>query len=170
MGKQFNYYIAPEEDLEFTNQLTRLGYSIMEYILVEENGASLWKWKKLDVPFDNDMEITRKTYIYKEDWGELKEHINKSEVHKDPVIEQIHCKLGGKDKDTLVRGRIFLDTSCKDEMESFDVISKEYQTIVKLIKKKITYKDYTLDNGRNIGWSISEKAVKLIERGVKQGA
>lgn len=67
-------------------------------------------------------------------------------------------------------GKIFLDTSCKDEKESFDVISKEYQTIVKLIKKKITYKDYTLDNGRNIGWSISEKAVKLIERGVKQGA
>lgn len=85
------------------------------------------------------------------------------------IIEWIHCKLGGKEKDTLIRGRIFFDTCYKDEIENFEYISKEYQKIVKLLKKKITYKDYTFEDGKNVGFPISEAAVKLLEGGLKRG-
>ncbi len=168
MGKQFNYYITPEEDLEFTNELIKMGYSIMQYTLSEE-GDALWQWKNLDIPLDSKVEILRKTYIYKKEWGELKAHYNKSEVHKDAVIEQIHCKISGKDKNTLIRGRLFLDTRSKNEIELFDVISREYQLIVKLIKKKIEHKDYVFENGENVGYPISTAAIKLINSGVKKG-
>ncbi len=168
MGKQYNFYIAPEEDIIFTKELIESGYSIMEYYMVEDNGGGLWKWKKVDISsFEKD--IIRTTYLYREDWGELSESHRKSDVHKAPVIEQIHCKIGGKDKDTLIRGRIFLDTSYKNEIDAFDNIAKEYQKIAKEIKKKTTNKDYTFADGKTAGFPISDMAIRLIENGIRKG-
>ncbi|MGN0497340.1 MAG: hypothetical protein ACI4GW_14040 [Lachnospiraceae bacterium] len=68
-----------------------------------------------------------KTYLYKREWGELKRksnnHVNWS---TSPVIEHFHCKIN-LEQNRLLRGRLYLDTDHKEEIQAFALINKEYE-------------------------------------------
>lgn len=85
-----------------------------------------------------------------------------------PVIEHVHCIINEKNK-ILTRGRFWLDTYYRDEIESFDAIYKDFQRLVRMMKKRIAYKDYQFENGQSADWPISQKAVELINSGYRRG-
>ena len=133
MGKQFNYYISPEEDIAFTQELIELGYCIMKFVVVDKkDDAYMVKWEEVDLSEEKE-DITDMTYIYKEEWGSLRGDIFiKSDINKEPVIELSHCKVWETTK-KLGRGRIYLNTVYKDEIATFDAVEKDFRKIVRLV-------------------------------------
>ena len=165
MGKQFNYYISPEEDIAFTKELIELGYCIMKFVVVDKkDDAYMVKWEKADLSEEKE-DTMRKTFIYKEEWGTLRDDIFVvSDIDMEPVIEQVHCEVWETTK-KLGRGRIYLNTVYKDEIASFDAVEKDFRKIVRLVKKLIAHKEYTFADGRSASAPLSDAAVKLVESG-----
>ena len=165
MGKQFNYYISPEEDIAFTQELLEMGYCIMKFVVVDKkDDAYMVKWEEVDLSEEKE-DITDMTYIYKEEWGPLRNDIFVlSDIDMEPVIELSHCKVWETTK-KLGRGRIYLNTVYKDEIASFDAVEKDFRKIVRLVKKLIAHKEYTFADGRSASAPLSDAAVKLVESG-----
>ena len=168
MGRQYNYYIIPEEELEFTKNLMDKGYVILETQKTSIDDKDIWKWKILsleDIMDGDKCSLPWRTYIYKEEWGELK---NYQEDYFDlqqacPVIEHKHCRIG-RNYNELASGRFWIDTYYKEEMESFDTVYREFRSLVYMMKKRIVCKEYTFKDGRRAFWPISQKAIDLIEK------
>ena len=49
MGRQYNYYISPEEELDFTKKLMDKGYLILETQKTSIDDKDIWKWKILSL-------------------------------------------------------------------------------------------------------------------------
>lgn len=168
MGRQYNYYITPEEDKDFMKYLSDNGYIILdeqqEYNDEKKEYICTWKTVQLydaSGKYNKDVSSLRKTYIYKEEWGKLVNNKTASEViFKSPVIEHVHCKIN-VERNELTRGRLYLCTYCKELIPSFDIVYKEYQKLVRIIKKYITYKEYPFEDARYGGGTFSQKAVDL---------
>lgn len=174
MGRQYNYFISPKEDKNFVKYLLDNNFIILEPQKEIKNNDETWNWEELKIckcskQNDEDFFIPYKTYIYKKEWGELKQNQKGyfDFVMKSPVIEHIHCLINSENR--LSRGRLYFPTYYKDEIEAFDTIYKEYQRLVRKMKKNIIYKDYVFKNGKRIGWPFSQEAIGIIENGCKIG-
>lgn len=178
MGRQYNYFISPKEEIDFAKSLLENGFLILAPQKVKNNeNRETWEWKVFqlsDCLRQNGKEISMpwRNYIYKEDWGKLKNnHESFVEFLKGcPVIEHCHCTINEENK-KLSSGRFWIDTYYREEMESFDVIYKAFQKLVRMMKKKIIYKsyEYKFKDGTKMHWPSSQQAVDLIESGYKVG-
>ena len=143
MGKQYNYFISPIEEQLFLEYLNKNGFLVLNSKKEIKSGDDVvWNWEVLQVQalleeIEKRNTIPWRTYIYKEEWGRLKINQNKYTdfVSKNPVIEQCHCMINSDNK--LSRGRFYIDTSYKEDIESFDVICREYQKLVCVMKKRL---------------------------------
>lgn len=183
MGRQYNYFISPEEELDFMEKLFDNDFLILKPQEVTRDNIVVWEWKVLqlqDVKKNQDVlnnceklfYMLSRTYIYKKEWGELKN--NKKSyfdlVNRCPIIEHCHCRIN-EEYNSLSSGRFYLNTWYKNEIESFDIVYKGFQKLVRMMKKKIVYKryEYEFENGKAMHWPASQQAVDLIKSGYKIG-
>ena len=168
MGRQYNYYITPEEELEFTKNLMDKGYLILKTQKISIDDKDMWKWRILsleDIMAGDKCSMPKITHIYKEEWGDLKKHHESQFELKRacPVIEHSRCAIN-REYNVLTSGRFWIDTYYKEEMESFDTVYKEFRSLVYMMKKRIVCKEYTFKDGRRALRPISQKAIDLIEK------
>ena len=176
MGRQYNYYISPEEDKNFMKYLADNGYVILNIQMGynDEKKENVCTWETIQLydgsgKYKEDFSLPYLTFIYKEEWGNLVNNKNYVEVvSKAPVIEQIHCMVDAEDN-RLSCGRLYLCTDYKELISSYDTIYREYQKLVRVLKKNIAYKDYTFEDGRYMGWPSSQQAVDIIKSGCRIG-
>lgn len=175
MGRQYNYYISPEEDLDFMKELVSKGFLILEHQKNIKNNIILCNWKVLqldDIVMGDSRGILLPymTHIYKKEWGELKtgQETYSNLRKKCPIIEHVHCKIN-TEYNMLTRGRFWIDTYYRGEMESFDTLYKEFQKVVRMMKKRIVYKGYKFENSQETTYPLSQQAVDLIKSGYKIG-
>ena len=169
MGRQYNYFISPEEEMDFTESLINKGYLILRDQRISVDNKDMWEWKILsieDIRAEGKDFLLGGTYIYKKEWGELKNY-QESYVESQracPVIEHVHCAICSGYNNALTRGRFWIDTYYKEEMESFDTVYKEFRSLVYMMKKRIVCKEYTFKDGGRALHPISQKAIDLIEK------
>lgn len=177
MGRQYNYFISPEEELDFMEKLFDNNFLILKPQEVTRENIIVWEWEVLqlhDILRKNHEKfcMPSRTYIYKKEWGELKNNQKTyfSLVDKCPIIEHCHCSIN-EEYNSLSSGRFYLDTSNKDEIESFNIVCKGFQKLIRMMKKKIVYKsyEYVFENGKTMHWPSSQQAVELIKSGYKIG-
>ena len=183
MGRQYNYFISPEEELDFMETVLENDFFILKPQEIIKDNTVAWKWKVLqlqDVKKNQDVlnngeklfSMLSRTYIYKMEWGELKN--NKKSyfdlVNRCPIIEHCRCRIN-EEYNSLSRGRFYLDTWSKNEIESFDTVYKGFQKLVRMMKKNIVFKgyEYEFEDGKKMQWPSSQQAVDLIKSGYKIG-
>ncbi len=183
MGRQYNYFISPEEELDFLKELFDNDFIVLKAQKVTKGNHVVWEWGVLQLQddkkdegtlknFENLFNMLSRSYIYKKEWGELKN--NKESywdmVHGCPIIEHCHCRIN-EEHNSLSSGRFYLDTWYKDDIESFDTVYKGFQKLVRMMKKKIVYKRHEIEfeNGKTMHWPASQQAVDLIKNGYKIG-
>lgn len=183
MGRQYNYFISPEEELDFMEKIFDNDFLILKPQEVNKDNIVVWKWKFLQLQDVKKYQhalnhceklffMPSRTYIYKKEWGELKNNKEKywDLVNGCPIIEHWHCGIN-EEHNSLSSGRFYLDTWYKDEMGSFDIVYKGFQKLVRMMKKNIVYKsyEYKFENGKEMHWPSSQQAVDLIKSGCKIG-
>lgn len=52
MGRQYNFFISPEEDLDFVKEMMDKGFLILEAQQITKDDKSVWGWKNLS---ENDI-------------------------------------------------------------------------------------------------------------------
>lgn len=143
MGKQYNYYVSPEEEKEFAQYLFDNGFLILApKILKDDNGNIELDWTIDNLQQYNNMSDYNKffsdlymTCIYKKEWGQLIVMPDKCvDWQKSPVIDYMYSQID-ESMHCLLRGRFYLDTRYKDEIENFDAVYKDYRKIVRVMKK-----------------------------------
>ena len=183
MGRQYNYFISPEEELDFMEKLFDSNFLILKPQEVTRNNTVVWEWKVLqlqDVKKNQDVlknceksfYMLSRTYIYKKEWGELKKNGESyyNLVIRCPIIEHFHCGIN-EEHNSLSSGRFYLDTWYKNEIESFDIVYKGFEKLVRMMKKNIAYKSHEIEfeNGKTMHWPSSQQAVDLIKSGYNIG-
>ena len=172
MGKQYNFYISPKQDLEFIKYLFDEGYMIVvphaywegDIIKYDHGFNNVEIYDKQNY-FMNVQEMHYSFKIYRKIWGELvKKQQGFLDYEKSPLIEYRRCFIN-KEENFLSGGRLYLDTDYKEEKDSFEIICKEYQKLVRVIKKYIAYKDYIFDDGQCLSRPSSQEVVDLVRLG-----
>ena len=171
MGKQYNFFIGPKQDLDFIKYLFENEYEIIVPQFYEHNGEMKYDFRLSNLIIYkeyNDFiavhEHYHKLWVYKESWGCLEKQENGFfDELKSPVIEYMRCFIY-KEENYVSRGRLYISTQHKDEINFYTVICKEYQKFVRLIKKDITYKCYQFENGRELSWPVSQEMINLINK------
>lgn len=173
MGRQYNFYISPKQDLEFIKYLFEEGYKFVvphafwedDIIKYDHDFDSIEIYDNMDSFMRIQEQHLTNVNLYRESWGKLlKTEYGFLDRSKSPLIEYCRCFIHPQEK-FLSRGRIYISTYYKDEMENFDVIYKEYQKLVRVMKKKIEYKKYVFDNDQSFYWPSSQEAVDIVKSG-----
>lgn len=177
MGRQYNFYISPEQDLKFIKYLFEEGYKIVvpHAFIVDNDIRYDYTFDKIEIYQDINsfLSIQEQHFysveIYKGEWGGLvKKECERIDYEKSPIIEYNRCFIH-EYKNFLSRGRLYIRTYYKNEIEYFDTVYKEYQKLVRVMKKNIDYKDYEFDDGRHLSWPASQEAIDILKSGCKIG-
>lgn len=171
MGRQYNFFISPKQDLDFIKYLFESEYEIIVPRFYECNGDikydftlnNLIIYEKYD-DFITFHEQYHKLWIYKKCWGYLqKDEMSFFNELRSPVLEYFRCSIYTKNN-FVSRGRLYISTQYKDEIDSYDIIRKEYQKLVRIIKKNIKYKSYNFEDGRRCLWPASQEIIDIMQK------
>ena len=66
MGRQYNYFISPEEEMDFTENLINKGYLILRDQRITVDNKDMWEWKILSI---EDIRAERKCFLLKNTHG-----------------------------------------------------------------------------------------------------
>lgn len=171
MGKQYNFYISPREAKEFIEYIYTNGYIVVAPKIQEVNGKKTFHWLYSNLKKYTELqdflevyEYFYQVYLYKEEWGDILKSSKDSLDDRSPLIEYRRCSINEEHK-ALYSGRLYLSTYCKDEMKNFDIVNREYQKLVRTVKKYIIYKDYEYGDGKKCFWSASQEAIEILNNG-----
>lgn len=161
MGKQYNFYIDSALEEKFVEYLFENDYRLYSFHL-----------KKL-VCYSNDKILKSKGSslcifcIHKEAWGKMPSEISEVVLRERcPIITYKRPSVDIKRK-TISRGRLFLETRYKNEIDNFEIVNDEYNKLVKWLRKEVQYKDYRFKDGKKSLFPISQAAVDLVEEGYR---
>lgn len=162
MGRQYNYYIDRALDEKFCQCLFLNGYQLLCFhpypdikMVRYADYISLCDYQPSGGQF----------FIYKEEWGALASETDET-VFRDrsPVIEYNRSCINETER-LVTRGRLYLNTYYKNEISDFEMVSREYNKLVRLLKKNIPYTEYKFDDGQVCLFPISQGVVDMVEEG-----
>ena len=154
MGRQVNFYLHPNDYLEFENTLRACGnFVFLPYF----HYSTEIRVVDTTIPIDLNREGTRVYLIQKEDLKQVKlEHIEKFNywlvADRDlPVLHYDRCDF---DKCRIVRGRLYFQTSFVRDMQLISKPAEFVKWADKVIRKvRSNLIRYEFDMG---GWGFSE--------------
>ena len=163
MIRQLNFYMSNRFRQEFENYLMKEGFNYLDKGNCEE------------VTYIDSKDIAHYfyVYLYKQGFGNI--YLNDTGIVKyidgcyNPVIEYIRANVK-VDQHRITRGRVaFSANEMYDENANRELVIKEYNRIIRWLKKHLVYKDieverftYCKNGGYTIKGYIDEYALKMI--------
>lgn len=168
MGRQYNFYIEPILDERFCEKIFKDGNRI--YYFDRSDGEkklyscddyiALYEYKASGGMF----------FIYNDKWGDFAS-LSDEKIFRDksPVIEYVRPYID-ESKKVICRGRVYINTYYKDDINGFDIVNKEFDRLVRWLKKQIDYKEYDFGgmsgyNRKNVEFNVTSGIVQLVKSG-----
>lgn len=162
MGRQINFYMNKTIETDFIEFVMHSGFIMLWEDVINK------QCKKI-VDISNDNERSWLLILYKEEYGELiheNQYWDRINRIKSPIIE--FTKTGiDKNKNSIRQGRIWIGSDCVfNSEESKTMFIKDYNKLVRWIKKNVPYQEYYHNNHTAKGY-INDDIKLLVEKGYR---
>lgn len=155
MGRQINFFISETLQDEFIDFLKE-----NNYIFINSKTNHIYDLKSQDI---------RLTYLYKPDYGDIityEDCPTRIDITKSPVIEFSKCFIK-PNSNIVIRGRLWISHNYYDKnnnlVEKSPTFTKDYNQLVRWIKKHVPYQPYT-PTGK-IKEYVSDEMLELQKQG-----